>query len=76
MKQRYASFNNAKYQYPKELEEQVKELMKNRILLNKDSRDIVKNIAKITDDLPLDKLKQDTTFQAALNKQTDQKLNF
>jgi hypothetical protein len=24
----------------------------------------------------LDKLKQDTTFQAALNKQTDQKLNF
>jgi hypothetical protein len=31
-----------KYQYPKELEEQVTELMKNRILLNKDSRDIVK----------------------------------
>ena len=76
MKQRYAAFNNAKYQYPKELEEKVTELMKNRILLNKDSRDIVKNIARIKDDLPLDKLKQDATFQAALNKQADQKLNF
>ena len=76
MKQSYAAFNNAKYQYPKELEEQVTELMKNRILLNKDSRDIVKNIARIKDDLPLDKLKQDATFQAALNKQADQKLNF